>query len=196
MRRALLAVVLLVGCAGAASALTVRDVIELSKAGLSEDVLLALIDVDGGVYANDTATLKELKSAGVSERVIIALIRSGRERRPLEPQPVAVPQEDPVAPPPQVVVIEHHEPPQVQQVVVPMPIYVPVTTGRGRVRRDAHESVPYRYVPFQSGLPAAQPTERTGKREPVYWGFGGKLRPDAWGQPTDRDKDNKPKEKQ
>src|SRR5687768_11257604 len=149
MRRALLAIVLLVGCARAASALTVRDVIELTKAGLSEDVLLALIDVDAGVYASDTGTLKELKNAGVSERVIIALIRSGRERRLQEPQPVAVQPEESVAPPPQVVVIEHHAP-QVQQVVVPMPIYVPVTTSRARVRRDVDDGGRYSYVPFQS----------------------------------------------
>jgi len=29
---------------------------------------------------------------------------------------------------------------------------------------------------------------REPEPEPVYWGFGGKLRPDAWGQPQDRDK--------
>jgi hypothetical protein len=64
-----------------AEALTIRDVIELTKAGISDEVLLALIDVDGGVYASDAETLKALKEAGVSERVMVALVRSGRERR-------------------------------------------------------------------------------------------------------------------
>ena len=68
-----------------AHALTIRDVIELTRAGLTDDVLVALIEVDGGVYSTDTATLKSLKDAGVSPRVMIALIRSGRDRRVEEP---------------------------------------------------------------------------------------------------------------
>src|SRR4051812_16106427 len=36
--------------AGRAEAVTIRDVIELSKAGLSEQVLLALIEVDRSVF--------------------------------------------------------------------------------------------------------------------------------------------------
>ena len=73
---ALLAVLAL--AAGRADAVTLRDVIELSKAGLSDQVLLALIEVDRGVFAIDTPTLKELKQAGVSDAVIVAMIRSGR----------------------------------------------------------------------------------------------------------------------
>jgi hypothetical protein len=182
-------VLLLTGAAARADALTIRDVIELTKAGISEEVLLALIDVDGGVYANDTDTLKALKEAGVSERVMVALVRSGRERRVPEPPPAVV--EDAPPPQPQVVVIEHHEP-RVEQVVVPVPVYVPVYTSRQppqRVhRRDTDVQVGSSYdafVPFHSAPPLARP-ERT---EPVYWGFGGKLRPDAWGQPApDRDR--------
>jgi hypothetical protein len=135
MRLALAAVVLLLtGAASRAEALTIRDVIELTKAGVSEDVLLALIDVDGGVYANDTETLKALKQAGVSERVMIALVRSGRERplpEPLPPPPVS--DSEVQAPPPQVVVVEHPEPPQ--QVLVPVPVYVPVYTAPVRSHR-------------------------------------------------------------
>ena len=88
-----LVVLLLAGPATRAEALTIRDVIELTKAGISDEVLLALIDVDGGVYANDAATLKRLKEAGVSERVMVALVRSGRERRLPEPPP-APPEEE------------------------------------------------------------------------------------------------------
>ena len=59
MRRAFVPafVVLMSLAAGRADALTVRDVIELSKAGLSDSVLLALIDVDRTVFSIDTATL-------------------------------------------------------------------------------------------------------------------------------------------
>lgn len=177
---AVLVLLLLTGAARSAEALTLRDVIELTRAGLPDEVLLALIDVDGGVYASDAETLKALKKAGVSERVMVALVRSGRERR-VEPPPAVV--EDPQPPQPQVVVIEHHEP-RVEQVVVPVPVYVPVYTTGARVHRRTDRLVPSAestFVPFHSGPPAVRPEPR---REPVYWGFGGKLRPDAWGQPA------------
>jgi hypothetical protein len=178
---------LLTGAVSRAEALTIRDVIELTKAGLSDEVLLALIDVDGGVYASDAETLKALKEAGVSERVMVALVRSGRERRVPEPPPAAF--EEPEPPPqPQVIVIEHHEP-RVQQVVVPVPVYVPVytTVPRGHRRSEGVvETTQDAFVPFQSRPPAVRQEPRS---EPVYWGFGGKLRPDAWGQPApDREK--------
>ena len=51
MRRALVFAVLLSGFVATAEALTIRDVIELTRAGLGEEVLLALIEVDRGVYA-------------------------------------------------------------------------------------------------------------------------------------------------
>ena len=184
-----------------AQALTIRDVIDLTRAGLTDDVLVALIEVDGGVYPTDTATLKSLKDAGVSDRVMIALIRSGRDRRVEEPPPVPVVDDASVeAPPPPTVVIEHrgvieHREPQIQQVAVPVPVpvYVPVYPARSGL----HRSEPFTgvqpftgiqqstFVPLQPGV-AVRP--RREPEEPVYWGFGGKLRPDAWGQPQDRDK--------
>jgi len=186
MRAAFFAVLLSFATVQAAQALTIRDVIELTRAGIAEDVLLALIDVDGGVYATDTATLKRLKDAGVSERVMVALVRSGRLRQPDAPIQAPVVED---APAPQVVVIEHHEP-QVQQVAVPVPVYVPVYPTRVRSRHavDHTAVVESTFVPFQSvPLPAATPRQEH-PAAPVYWGFGGKLRPDAWGQPQDRDR--------
>ena len=186
MRLALAAAVLLLAAAVPAEAVTIRDVIELTKAGVSEEVLLALIDVDGGVYASDTETLKALKAAGVSERVMVALVRSGRERQLPEPvAPPAAPQDQAQAPAPQVVVIEHHEP-QVQQVVVPVPVYVPVYTTPSRVHRDPYATprvrtgdfAPSTYVPFQPAPPVIR--QQVEPASPVYWGFGGKRRPDAW----------------
>ena len=72
-----------------ANALTVRDVVELTRAGLGEDIILALIEVDPAVFPIDTATLKSLKDAGVSQRVIVAMIRSGRTQPPpsIDPPP-------------------------------------------------------------------------------------------------------------
>lgn len=180
MRRRLGVLVLaMLGFVPAAEALTVRDVIELSKAGLGEDVLLALIDVDGGVYAIDPETLKSLKQAGVPERVIVAMVRSGRERPP-EPLPPPVAEAAPPAPQPQVVVIEHEAEPRVREVMVPVYVAVPTVPVRGRRHHDRSATVDTPFVPFQSGPPVSWPVTPEPKREPVYWGFGGKLRPDAW----------------
>jgi len=197
MRRITAAILTIIAFAVAtprAEALTTRDIIELSRAGLGEEVLLALIDVNGGIYAIDPVTLKALKDARVSERVILALVRSGRER-PDVPQPLPA-VEPPVvqAPPPQVVVIEHHAP-DVREVLVP--VYVAVPSGRHhRVHRADHHVRPATestFIPFQSGMPAVRPPVQHPK-EPVYWGFGGKLRPDAWGQPQ-KTKTGQPTEK-
>ena len=170
--------------AGSAEALTIRDVIELTRAGLGDEVLLALIDVDRGVYSIDTATLKQLKAAGVSERVIVALVRSGREMPP-EPAPLPVVEDQPA---PQVVVIDHRdEQPQVVErvrevpVAVAVPVYVPVAPARRH--RGVNVAVDNAtFVPFEFGFPANRTIDATERRkaEPVYWGFGGKLRPDAW----------------
>ncbi len=158
----------------AASALTVRDVVELTRAGLGEETLLALIEVDPSVFPIDAASLKALKAAGVTERVIIAMIRSGRA--PASDQAAPQVSSDDFrlsnAPGPTVVVIErqidHPAPaPQVRDVQVPVPIYIPVV----RHHRDDHVGGSERDDP-------RRPKEKAA--EPVYWGFGGKLRPDAW----------------
>jgi hypothetical protein len=172
-----------------AQAITIRDVIELSRAGLADDVLVALIEVDGGVYPTDTETLKTLKDAGVSDRVMIAMIRSGRERR-VEPVPAPVVEDAPGdTPVPPTVVVEHrgvieHREPQIQQVAVPVPVYVPVYPARGHLRR----SEPFLGIQESTFVPLQPGVRPEPQAKPVYWGFGGKLRPDAWGQPQDRDK--------
>ena len=180
MRRLALLAVAIFGFVPLAEALTVRDVIELTRAGLGEEVLLALIEVDRGVYGIDSQAVKSMKEAGVPERVIIALIRSGREGPLPEPVPPAQPVEEQPAPEPQVVVIDHHEEPRVQEVLVPVAVYVPVNTGVRHHHRavGSRTQVESTFLPFQSGPPAVRP--QVHHPEPVYWGFGGKLRPDAW----------------
>ena len=170
-----------------ASALTVRDVAELTRAGLGEDIILALIEVDPSVFPIDTDTLKSLKEAGVSQRVIVAMIHSGRTQPPpADPAPVEVP-----APEPQVIVIDHHDAPAVQQVPVAVPVYVPYavtsTHRAGADGRLGHVADPYdaaRRIEVRQGVRLDSVTDvgRTPP-QPVYWGFGGHLRPDAW-QPT------------
>jgi hypothetical protein len=166
-----------------ADALTVRDVVELTRAGLGEEVLLALIEVDRSIFPIDAATIKELKASGVSERVIAAMVRSGREIPP--PEQVVSDTPQPATLPPQVVVIDHREAPEVREVVrevpVAVPVYIPVATTRAIHRRT---DVGANGIPISSDrwiaehMPQQQPPVH--RKEPEYWGFGGKLRPDAW----------------
>ena len=158
-----------------AEAITLREVIDLSKAGVGEEVLLALIEIDQRVFPIDPATIRALKAAGVSEKVILAIVRSGRTPAPQpDVDPVLV---APDPPPPQVVVVER-ERPVVHEVAVPVPVYVAVPVDRHSI--DRHSKSVHDDRDDRSRKPA----------EPVYWGWGGKLRPDAWqpaGTPPRRD---------
>ena len=187
MRRISLLLVVPLICllASRADALTFRDVIELTHAGLGEDVLLALIDVDRSVFPIDAASIKRLKEEGVSERVILAMVRSGREVPPPQDQ---VPVDSPVpsAPAPQVVVIDHHEP-EVREVPVAVPVYIPVAVRPSHSRNvRVHDGEQLRgatELSFGQTVPGSDRSSTVRQQEPVYWGWGGKLRPDAW-QPT------------
>jgi hypothetical protein len=188
MRRVLIAGLTLIALsAGRAEAVTVRDIIELAKAGLGEPVLLALIEVDRSVFAIDTASLKRLKEAGVSDAVIVAMIKSGRQP---EPPPVAVPETAPQPAPqpePQVVVIDHRD---AAPAPAPYPVAVPVyvtAPGYGTSTRNSRSHTVETTIPTDQGLVRARVPVPPNcvKAEPVYWGFDGKLRPGSWApQPT------------
>jgi hypothetical protein len=60
------------------SAATVDQIIGLSQAGVSDEVLLALIDRDKSVFPIEPEQLVALKRAGVSHAVVLAMLRSGR----------------------------------------------------------------------------------------------------------------------
>lgn len=176
MRRFVLGFVLMLAAVAPLSAqtLSTRDIMELTKVGLGEEVLLALIEVHRPVFPIDPDTLKMLNDAGVHKSVIVAMVKSGREVPPFEPLQDAEQLMTRSAPPPQVVVVDHgyQEERRVREVVVPVavPVYVPV-----HVRGSQHVQ-PYHVQPRHF-----QPVSRA---EPVYWGFGGQLRPDAW-KPSD-----------
>ena len=79
MRRFLLFLgIFLTPMVASAQTISVRDIIELSKAGLDEQVLIALVEVNPTVFHMDVETLKRLKTAGVAPNVITAMIKSGR----------------------------------------------------------------------------------------------------------------------
>jgi hypothetical protein len=174
--------------AARAEAVTLREIVELTRAGLSDEVLLALIEIDQRVFPVDPDTLKMLKDAGVSPAVIVAIVKSGRTPKSQpEPAPLAeIVHPDP--PTPQVVVVE--KPVLVErEVVLEVPVAVPVYVAVGRSR--GHRADPY-LAPASAFVPFGQPptvdnrsekrdrSDKDRKAEPVYWGFGGKLRPDAW----------------
>lgn len=168
MRRSTLLLAASVLCwPAAASALTVRDVLELTRAGVGDDVLLALIEVDPSVFPIDAPTLTSLKAAGVSERVIVAMVRSGRPQAPPAGAADATTAASAVRDP-QVVIIEHHDQaPPVREVPVAVPVYIPIPVER-------HHRVDV------SSEDADGVSKRPARPEPVYWGWGGRLRPDAW----------------
>jgi hypothetical protein len=177
-----MALAALVGPSRRAEALTLTEIVELTRAGLSEDVLLALIEVDQRVFPIDPDTLKRLKDAGVSPRVIVAIVKSGRMPQP-QPEPI-VTVEAPEPPAPQVVVVDRpviHEVP----VAVPVPVYVTTIRSRGRHRSEPYVVPPTAFVPFGS-THTRKVSERSEhkdshkRQEPVYWGWGGKRRPDTW----------------
>ena len=185
LRRFFIAVFAVLALASRADAVTIRDLIELSKAGLSDPVLIALIEVDQRVFTVDAATLKQLKEAGVSDAVVVALIRSGRTPKA---EPVAAPAPDPEPRQPEVIVIDHHDPapapaPTASAYPVAVPVYVPVPAypNRGLGRHQTVTTV----LPTDQGLVKARVPVPPNcvKAEPVYWGFGGKLRPGSWEPP-------------
>ena len=174
-----------------ADAITVREVIQLTRAGLGEEVLLALIEIDQRVFPVDPETLRMLKDAGVSEKVIVAMVKSGRTPPPaaLTPDPVAI-TPPPPAPEPQVVVIEH-ETPVVREVPVAVPVYVAVPTHRfpqalyntGVIHTSRPVLDNRTPAPDNRTMIDGRPVHQVKPAEPVYWGWGGKRRPDSW-QPS------------
>lgn len=191
MRRSLALVLAVSGVmlvtAGRAEAVTVHDLIELSHAGLSDPILIALIDVDHTVFTLDTATLKQLKQAGVSDAVVLAMIRSGREAAPAAPAQtqsavppdVAPPAPEPPSAPPDVVDAQSRAPQYVPVAVpVPVPVFVPARQPRTEYIRTTVQTDDGSEVNVKVPL-----APNCTKGEPVYWGFGGKLRPNSWAPP-------------
>lgn len=172
---------------GRAEAVTLREIMELTRAGVADDVILALIEIDQRVFSIDSETLTMLKQAGVSDKVMVAIVKSGRSAA-AQPAPGPLAQ-DPVnepPPPPQVYVVER-EPASVREVVVPMPVYIAVPSrrsGHGRHGVTSYDNIKTPFNPFgplpSTSLPPITSQAPQKPREPVYWGWGGKRRPDTW----------------
>lgn len=159
-RSLIVALFLLLGPAvSQAFAVSIRDLVELNRAGLSDAVLVALIETDGSRFTLSADDIRNLKDQGLSDAVIVAMIRTrtrgaggaggaGDSQTPDEPAVV------------------------VHQTVV----------QNVEVQAPRHEYEQPVYVPVYVAVPA-KPVE-VKKEEPVYWGWGGKRRPDAWKEPV------------
>src|SRR5262249_27203475 len=70
-------------CMPAQPAMTNGDLIKLSKAGLSEDFILNVIDQQGSRLSSSTSSLIDLKNNGVNERIIGAVVKKSPAPEPL-----------------------------------------------------------------------------------------------------------------
>jgi hypothetical protein len=73
-----LALLLLITSAATASAVTVDQIVALTKAGVAEPVILALIERDKTVFTIEPEQLVKLQQEGLSQTVILAMLMSGR----------------------------------------------------------------------------------------------------------------------
>lgn len=81
-----------------AAAITVEEVIALSRAGVSDEVVVALIEQDSTIFSVDASQAIALKREGVSERVLLAMLRSGRQTPPAPSAPTEPPPAAPTEP--------------------------------------------------------------------------------------------------
>lgn len=152
---------------GSAYAVTIRDLVELSKEGVSDAVLIALIETDGSRFKMTPDDVRSVRAQGLSDAVVVAMIRT---------RPIATPLRDGAAeavpPVPDQIVINTPAPPPV---VVQQTVVQEVTVERPRYSEPV-------YYPVYVAVPT-KPVE-VKKEEPVYWGWGGQRRPDAWKEPV------------
>jgi hypothetical protein len=81
--------------AAPALAISERDLLALTQAGLSDDVLIALVEADDTVFPLDAPRILELRSQGLSERVIVAMLKNGRRAAAPVASPAALAEDPP-----------------------------------------------------------------------------------------------------
>ena len=87
LRILIASVLLAILAAPPAAAATIQDLIKLKAAGLSDDILIALIEADGSVFHLKADDVIAIRKEGLSEKVIMAMIATAVKRTP----PVARP---------------------------------------------------------------------------------------------------------
>lgn len=124
-----------------ARAVTIDDIVALSNAGVTDSILIAVIDADQTVFDLTPQQILELKQAGVSDNVVVKMVGTSREfeGRPMRrdaPSLVIIgekPGEKTLSPEP---------PPAAPSFTVITPLFVPVgSVHRGRVSDHRDEPV-------------------------------------------------------
>ncbi|HMJ85960.1 MAG TPA: hypothetical protein VK504_22420 [Vicinamibacterales bacterium] len=106
--RLLLLMLALLGCVPTtASAVTIDEVVTLSKNGVSEQVIVALIERDQTLFTLSPALIMKLQRDGLSDRILLALIKSGRPSDPPLPAGPVAPAAALVPPPPAIAIVGH-----------------------------------------------------------------------------------------
>lgn len=127
-----------------ARAVTIDDIVALSNAGVTDSIVIALIDADRTVFDLTPQQILDLKRAGVSDNVVVKMVGTAREfeGRPMrrEPPSLVIIGDKPLSPEP---------PPPAPSFTVITPLFVPtgsVHRGRGSDHRDepAHRDSPPR----------------------------------------------------
>jgi hypothetical protein len=93
MRKGILATLFLFGCLSVAAqqALNNDSIVKMTKAGLSDDLIVTTINSSSGTYDTSADGLIALKSAGVSDKVVAAMVAkaSAPAAAPAPPPPPA-----------------------------------------------------------------------------------------------------------
>lgn len=79
MRAVLSLLVLLALTPATASAVSIQEIVALSNSGVSDEVILTLIERDNTIFTIEPEQLVALKRQGVSQAVVLAMLRSGRQ---------------------------------------------------------------------------------------------------------------------
>ena len=138
---------------------TASQLVDLSRAGLSDDILVELIESDGSTFQLTAADVLALHREGLSDKVIVAMARTAKKAKPVEaPAAAPAPASAPAPAPPTVVNVHQ--------------------TVTQHVEAPLRQSKPSYAVPI--AVPVYLPVTPVAKPQPVYWGWGGQRRPDSW----------------
>jgi hypothetical protein len=155
----------------AADAVSIRDIIALSKAGLPDEILSAVIEADRTIFTLDAEQILELRRAGVSDTVLLKMLRSRREFDTPLPSAPAVTEAAP-------------------QEVAPHVVIIGGSSTDDEARANSAESRggfgvfdgPYYYVPFPlwgTRTPHGPPAPAAPFMAPEQRGFG-RFMNDGW----------------
>ena len=79
MRAVLSLLVVLAFMPATASAVSIQEIVALSNSGVSDEVILTLIERDNTIFTIEPEQLVAMKRQGVSQAIVLAMLRSGRQ---------------------------------------------------------------------------------------------------------------------